>query len=93
MDSENEATYLQDLRKYWRFDKPIIILEFGCCTFEGADKAGGMGWEAVDYTNPCRKADRKLTTPPKRAFPAKVAGMACSVSSDRSCTSLRSSLG
>jgi hypothetical protein len=38
------------LATYRRWNKPIMILEFGCCTFTGAAEAGGMGWDVIDYT-------------------------------------------
>jgi hypothetical protein len=40
----------QALAPHRRWNKPIWILEFGCCTFEGADADAGMGWNVVDYT-------------------------------------------
>ena len=40
----------QALAPYRRWKKPIWILEFGCCTFEGADADAGMGWNIVDYS-------------------------------------------
>ncbi|AXB47144.1 abortive phage infection protein [Amycolatopsis albispora] len=46
---ESTGEYLSDLDKYRQWHKPIMILEFGCCTFTGAAKAGGMGWDIVDY--------------------------------------------
>lgn len=50
MDKDNRSTYVRDLRAYQKLRKPIIINEFGCCTFEGAENAGGMGWDIVDQT-------------------------------------------
>jgi hypothetical protein len=38
----------QALAPYRRWNKPIWILEFGCCTFEGADADAGMGWNIFD---------------------------------------------
>jgi hypothetical protein len=46
-DPAEHATELAPFRKW---GKPIMILEFGCCTFTGAAEAGGMGWDIVDYT-------------------------------------------
>ncbi|MFI0820806.1 abortive phage infection protein [Streptomyces sp. NPDC021098] len=51
----NRAGHLRELRRYQRHGKPLAITEFGCCTFEGAPRLGGMGWDVVDYT----------TTPPR----------------------------
>ncbi|GAA3093333.1 hypothetical protein [Streptosporangium carneum] len=49
-DRTNEATYAQSVRALRRHGKPVIITEFGCCTFRGADKAGGEGFDIVDWT-------------------------------------------
>jgi hypothetical protein len=46
----SRAEYVRDLDRFRRFGKPVAIMEFGCCTFEGAPEAGGMGWDVVDYT-------------------------------------------
>lgn len=48
-DSENEGTYLRDLRRHRQRGKPLVITEFGCCTFEGAERLGGGGWLAIDH--------------------------------------------
>ncbi|GGM96150.1 hypothetical protein GCM10011609_37250 [Lentzea pudingi] len=44
-----DAEYTADLDRYRRWGKPLMILEYGCCTFTGAASAGGMGWDIVDY--------------------------------------------
>jgi hypothetical protein len=48
-DRWNEKTYLRDLRKLFEHGKPVVITEFGCCTFEGAERKGGGGWTIVDF--------------------------------------------
>lgn len=48
-DKENERTYTADLRGLKRHGKPVVITEFGCCTFDGAERVGGAGWLIVDY--------------------------------------------
>jgi len=48
--AENEKTYESDLRRYLAIGKPVVITEFGCCTFRGADKQGGGGWLAIDHS-------------------------------------------
>ncbi|MFD5627795.1 abortive phage infection protein [Streptomyces sp. NPDC127072] len=45
----SRAEYVRDLARFRRFGKPVAVMEFGCCTFEGAPQAGGMGWDVVDY--------------------------------------------
>lgn len=47
--SWNEATYVADLRAFQTLGKPIIITEFGCWTYHGADELGGGGNVAVDW--------------------------------------------
>jgi hypothetical protein len=44
------ADHAKELEPFHRWKKPILILEFGCCTFTGAAKLGGMGWNIVDYS-------------------------------------------
>lgn len=44
------ADYVQELRRYLRWGKPLAITEFGTCAYVGAPEAGGMGWNIVDHT-------------------------------------------
>ncbi|MBM7171453.1 abortive infection protein [Streptomyces sp. G44] len=48
-NAENRATYTRQLRALHRHGKPVVITEFGCCTFTGAGDQGGMGFNAVDW--------------------------------------------
>jgi hypothetical protein len=36
------------LRRFFTHGRPVVITEFGCCTWRGAADAGGMGWAIVD---------------------------------------------
>lgn len=45
-----DAEYRADLAQYRRWNKPITIMEFGCCTYPGAPERGGSGYDIVDYT-------------------------------------------
>ncbi|MFG1907665.1 hypothetical protein [Kribbella sp. NPDC048928] len=47
---DRHADHAQELAPFRRWNKPILILEFGCCTFTGAAELGGMGWDVVDYS-------------------------------------------
>jgi hypothetical protein len=49
-DASNASSYQQTLRKYFTHGKPVVILEFGCCTYQGAQAKGGYGWAIVDRT-------------------------------------------
>ena len=39
-----EEIYEKWLRSSFAHGKPVVIGEFGCCTFQGAERLGGMGW-------------------------------------------------
>ncbi len=41
----------EHVRRYLSYGKPVVIGEFGCCTYQGAENAGGMGWAIVDFVN------------------------------------------
>ena len=49
-DADNAATYVQDVRRLHRHGKPVVITEFGCCAFRGADDLGGTGFFKIDWT-------------------------------------------
>ncbi|UYM07350.1 hypothetical protein [Solicola gregarius] len=46
---QHRSAYVRQLRRYGRWGKPVMISEFGSCTYRGAPKDGGMGWAIVDY--------------------------------------------
>jgi hypothetical protein len=50
LTADNRATYVEHLRSFRRFDKPVVVTEFGSCSYEGANEAGGMGWDVYDWT-------------------------------------------
>jgi len=39
------------VKRFLSYGKPVVIGEFGCCTYQGAENAGGMGWAIVDFAN------------------------------------------
>lgn len=43
-------TYGDLVRQYFAYNKPVVIGEFGCCTYQGAEDLGGMGWDIVDWS-------------------------------------------
>jgi len=53
--SFNASRYAAGLKKFFTFNKPVAITEFGCCCYEGADRPGPAGYRIVDWTS----------TPPK----------------------------
>jgi hypothetical protein len=55
LDASNRATYAHTLDALKANGKPVVVTEFGCCTYRGADERGGMGWAIVDRSaNPPR---------------------------------------
>ncbi|WP_052713538.1 hypothetical protein [Streptomyces katrae] len=48
-NAENRAGYAGRLRDLRRHGKPVVVTEFGCCTFTGARDQGGAGFNAVDW--------------------------------------------
>ncbi|GMA51047.1 hypothetical protein GCM10025857_24040 [Alicyclobacillus contaminans] len=45
----NNSNHFRDLiRKYKDYGKPIVVTEFGCCTYVGAEDQGSMGWLVID---------------------------------------------
>jgi len=49
-DGRSYAQYPDSVRRYLAFGKPVANLEFGCCTFRGAELLGGRGWQVVDFS-------------------------------------------
>ena len=48
-NEDNKTTYTKRLRALQRHGKPVVITEFGCCTFTGAKEQGGSGFNVVDW--------------------------------------------
>ena len=46
-DQSNAGRYAEELRAYHRFGRPVVVTEFGCCTYRGAADRGGLGWTIV----------------------------------------------
>jgi hypothetical protein len=42
------SQHLHALRRYARWGKPVAIAEFGTCTYKGAARRGGLGWDVLD---------------------------------------------
>jgi hypothetical protein len=51
-DSTNHHRYPATLRLAHRHRKPILITEFGCCSYPGADLRGAEGDGIIDWTHP-----------------------------------------
>ncbi|ADZ09470.1 abortive infection protein [Methanobacterium lacus] len=50
-DAKIKEEYPKILQSFARFGKPVVIGEFGCCTYEGAEDLGGWAWNILDELN------------------------------------------
>lgn len=48
-DAANRSALAAKLRPYLAHGKPVIVSEFGCCTYAGAEDKGAFGWTIVDW--------------------------------------------
>jgi hypothetical protein len=47
---------------YFAHGKPVVITETGCCTYQGAEDKGGMGWSIIDQSSmPVQNLDGNYT--------------------------------
>jgi hypothetical protein len=51
-DRSNASSYGRTLAGLRRHGKPVLITEFGCCSYPGADERGGAGDSIVDWRDP-----------------------------------------
>jgi hypothetical protein len=49
-DAYNRRIYGDLAHGYLRYDKPVAVTEFGCCTYRGAEDKGGSGFDIVDFS-------------------------------------------
>jgi hypothetical protein len=47
----NKAIYTKQLQAYYKFNKPVAVLEFGCCAYKGAEDKGPTGWAITEVIN------------------------------------------
>lgn len=47
--SFNKSIYNKELEGYTMLEKPLCIMEFGCCAYKGAEEKGAMGWNIIDW--------------------------------------------
>jgi hypothetical protein len=48
LDASNRDSYGAQLRPYLAHGRPVVVTEFGCCTYRGAEDRGALGWNIVD---------------------------------------------
>jgi hypothetical protein len=49
-EKRTREMYPKQIERYKGFGKPVANMEFGCCTFKGAEELGGRGWDIVDWS-------------------------------------------
>jgi hypothetical protein len=47
-DARTREIFASLLGRFFAYHRPVVITEFGCCTYRGAAGAGGMGWAILD---------------------------------------------
>ncbi len=65
-DAMNKKVYEKNLHKYFKHGKPVVITEFGSCTYKGAEDKGGYGWAVVDWSQTPPQLNQQLTCPGSR---------------------------
>ncbi|MTK13544.1 MAG: abortive infection protein [Clostridiaceae bacterium] len=50
-DAKIKEEYPKLLKSFAIHDKPVVIGEFGCCTYEGAEECGGWAWNILDESD------------------------------------------
>lgn len=50
-DKQTEEEYVSGLKKYLQYEKPVWVMEVGCCAFEGASALGGGGFSVCQGTD------------------------------------------
>ncbi|GAA0993750.1 hypothetical protein GCM10009551_056610 [Nocardiopsis tropica] len=58
LDVLTRATYRQGLRRLRATGKPVLVTEFGCCSYEAARYQGGSGGDIMDWDD---LDDRRVT--------------------------------
>lgn len=48
-DELTRGSYRQGLRVLNRLGKPVVVTEFGCCSYQGAEAKGGSGGDPLDW--------------------------------------------
>jgi len=49
--SYNKTVYVKQLQAYFKFNKPVAILDFVFFSYKGAAEKGGMGWAITEEVN------------------------------------------
>lgn len=55
-DVQTDEEYVNGIRRYSCGDKPVVVMEVGCCAYKGAAKRGGAGFSILQGTTPDGKS-------------------------------------
>ncbi len=61
LTTDNRHRFPGYLRRLKKFNKPILLTEFGCCSYVGAEVAGPAAYDIVDYLNTPFRLRRPVT--------------------------------
>jgi hypothetical protein len=59
-EARNKDSYAATLTPYFAHNKPVVVTEFGCCTFKGAGDMGGRGWMIMEMDMDADKPPTRL---------------------------------
>ncbi|HEX6418900.1 MAG TPA: hypothetical protein VFZ77_10405 [Acidimicrobiales bacterium] len=57
-DARNRRSYVATLQRAHQHAKPVLVTEFGCCSYRGADRRGAAGDAIVDWRDPAEPTIR-----------------------------------
>lgn len=49
-DVQTDKEYMDGIKRYVSFRKPVVVMEVGCCAYRGAAKRGGFGFSILQGT-------------------------------------------
>lgn len=55
-DVQTDKEYVEGIKRYAQYGKPVIVMEVGCCTYKGAARRGGNAFSILQGTTPDGKA-------------------------------------
>ena len=74
-DGDNAHYYAEMIKREHRHGKPVAITEFGCCTYVGAGRRGGLGWMVGDIgTDPRFDGSLQRDEGEQVTLPERIAG-------------------
>lgn len=66
-DTQADEQYLNQLKSYQAYNKPVYVMEVGCCAYKGAAVRGGGGFSILQGTTPDGKGIYENGIVPERS--------------------------